>query len=96
MARTKRIEAQAFDAKLATVSAIGSRMMKSVNQEAKQDTVYSSEAYVNFDSKMPSPPQQDSHHRVCVESDFTQPPPSFDGGLGTENLTAELSPDLIH
>ena len=92
--RTKRKEAQALDEKFATVSAIGTPMI-TVHEASNNIVDIHSQAHVS-DSKMPSFPQPEKHHRVENELIPLQPPQSLDCGLGTETTKAELRPNLTH
>ena len=91
--RAKRKEAQALDEKLDTEKTIGSSIVSKQN-EAQTNEFINSQAHV-YDSKLPSPPQLDKHHRVVSDSS-AQPPLSFDSGLGTETSQAELNCKVIH
>jgi len=91
--RAKRKEAQALDEKLDTEKTIGSSIVSNQN-EAQTNEFINSQAHV-YDSKLPSPPQLDKHHRVVSDSS-AQPPLSFDSGLGTETSQAELNCKVIH
>ena len=91
--RAKRKEAQALDEKLDTEKTIGSSMVSNQN-EALTNEFINSQAHV-YDSKLPSHPQLDKHHRV-VSDLSAQPPLSFDSGVGTETSQAELNCKVIH
>ena len=84
--RAKRKEAQALDEKLDTEKTIGSSIVSNQN-EAQTNEFINSQAHV-YDSKLPSPPQLDKHHRVVSGQ--------FDSGQGTETSQAELNCKVIH
>ena len=94
--RTKRIEEQAADAKLATELAIGSMM--SDHNEAKLNEFPNSLTLdsSNTTRKMSSEPQLELHHRVSLESNSNELPLSFDDGLGPEPMNTDICQTYIH
>ena len=85
--RTKLGEVQATDAKLATECAIGS-VRKSARIEAKQQKKSNSQTQIGLKTnrKMSLSTQPDEHHRIDLNNNSNQIPPSLDGGL-SDNLS---------
>ena len=95
--RTKRIEEQAADAKLATERAIGSMIKQSHEVVNNSDKNRNPQTQVNFKTnrKMSSSTQPDSHHRVDQNLFTYQLPLSLDSGLRDESINTDYC-HLMH